>query len=95
MFLKTQQEMNEINVTQIGQSACGPTAVLNILSVLDYTPLPAAKDLLSYFPARLRNYETKSIAKYLYSRAVAGTIHQEIIDTIEKLTDNKIIGKFL
>ena len=82
MFLKTQEEMEKINTSQIGQSACGPTSVLNVLSSLDYSPIPNPQSLLQFFPARLRDYETKSLSKYLYSRAVAGTIHEEIIDTI-------------
>ena len=94
MFLKTEKEMQELNTSQIGQSACGPTSVLNVLSALDYPNLPKPSELLSFFPARLRDYNTPSIHKYLYSRAVAGTIHQEIIDTIEKITNKKIIGKF-
>ena len=94
MFLKTYEEMKKINTSQIGQSACGPTSVLNVLASLDYSPIPEPQSLLKFFPARLRDYETKSLSKYLYSRAVAGTIHSEIIDTIEKITDNSIIGKF-
>ena len=86
--------MEAINTSQIGQSACGPTSVLNVLSSLDYNPIPDPKSLLQFFPARLRDYETKSLSKYLYSRAVAGTIHEEIINTIEKITENSIIGKF-
>ena len=94
MFLKSPEEMKKLNVSQIGQSACGPTSVLNVLSSLDFSPLPNPKDLLQFFPARLRDYKTKSLSKYLYSRAVAGTIHEEIIDTIEKISNNSIIGKF-
>ena len=94
MFLKTYEEMEKINTSQIGQSACGPTSVLNVLAALDYSPIPEPQSLLKFFPARLRDYETKSVSKYLYSRVVAGTIHSEIIDTIEKITDNSIIGKF-
>ena len=55
MFLKTQEEMEKINVSQIGQSACGPTSVLNILAALDFTPLPSPEKLLQFFPARLKN----------------------------------------
>ena len=94
MFLKTPEEMAKINVSQIGKSACGPTSVLNVLSSLDYTPLPKPEELLEFFPARLRDYKTSSLSKYLYSRAVAGTIHEEIIDTTEKISNNSIIGKF-
>ena len=94
MFIKTEEEMIKINSSQIGQSACGPTSVLNVLSTLDYSPIPSPQSLLKFFPARLRDYETKSLSKYLYSRAVAGTIHEEIIDSIQKITNNSIIGKF-
>ena len=94
MFLKTKEEMLKINSEQIGQSACGPTSVLNVLSSLDFSPIPDPKSLLEFFPARLRDYQTKSISQYLYSRSVAGTIHSEIIDTIEKITNNSIVGKF-
>ena len=94
MFLKSQEEMKKINVSQIGQSACGPTSVINILSSLDFKPLPTPQELLKFFPARLRDYKTKSLSKYLYSRAVAGTIHEEIIDTVEKISEKTIIGKF-
>ena len=94
MFIKTVEEMEKINSSQIGQSACGPTSVLNVLSTLDYSPIPSPQSLLKFFPARLRDYETKSLSKYLYSRAVAGTIHEEIIDSIQKITNNSIIGKF-
>ena len=94
MFLKSPEEMEKINVSQIGQSACGPTSVINILSSLDFSPLPTSQNLLNFFPARLRDYKTMSLSKYLYSRAVAGTIHEEIIDTVEKISNNEIIGKF-
>ena len=94
MFLKTPEEMEKLNVSQIGKSACGPTSVLNILASLDFSPLPTPQKLLEFFPARLRDYKTKSLSKYLYSRAVAGTIHEEIIDTTEKISNNSIIGKF-
>jgi hypothetical protein len=94
MFLKTPEEMIQLNVSQIGKSACGPTSVLNILASLDFSPLPTPQKLLEFFPARLRDYKTKSLSKYLYSRAVAGTIHEEIIDTTEKISNNSIIGKF-
>ena len=94
MFLKTPEEMKKINVSQIGQSACGPTSVINVLSSLDFTPLPSPSNLLKFFPARLRDYKTTSLSKYLYSRAVAGTIHEEIIDTTVKISENTIVGKF-
>ena len=94
MFLKSPEEMEKINVSQIGQSACGPTSVINVLASLDFTPLPTPSNLLKFFPARLRDYKTTSLSKYLYSRAVAGTIHEEIIDTVENISEKTIFGKF-
>ena len=61
MFLKSLEEMEKINTSQIGQSACGPTSVLNVLASLDYNPIPNPESLLKFFPARLRDYETKSL----------------------------------
>ena len=63
MFLKSLEEMEKINTSQIGQSACGPTSVLNVLASLDYNPIPNPESLLKFFPARLRDYENKKFIK--------------------------------
>ena len=93
-MLKTEFEMKEISISQIGKSACGPTAVLNILSILNYSNIPTKEELLNFFPARTRNYKTKNLREYLLSRIRAGTIHSEIIECVEKITNKSIIGKF-
>ncbi len=93
-MLKTEEEMKEIASSQIGKSACGPTAVLNILSILNYSNIPKKEELLNLFPARIRNYKTNNLREYLLSRIKAGTIHSEIIDCIEKISNKEIIGKF-
>ena len=67
-MLKTEFEMKEISISQIGKSACGPTAVLNILSILNYSNIPTKEELLNFFPARTRNYKTKNLREYLLSR---------------------------
>ena len=56
-------------VKQIGVSACGPTAVLNILRYFDITvPRPMINRAIK---ANLRQ-ETAPIPQYLFSRSVAG-----------------------
>ena len=67
-MLKTEKEMKEIASSQIGKSACGPTAVLNILSILNYSNIPKKEELLNLFPARIRNYKTNNLREYLLSR---------------------------
>ena len=59
-------------VKQIGVSACGPTAVLNILRYFDITvPRPMINSAIK---ANLRQ-ETAPIPQYLFSRSVAGNAY--------------------
>jgi hypothetical protein len=105
---------------QIGVSACGPTAVYNVLSALagrsifalngdneenmvngeedseeqnNQIPLIDPESLLRILPARLRNYEAP-LVEYLISRIKAGTIHQDLIDGITSISNNKVSGFF-
>lgn len=93
-FLKTPEEMEAVATSQIGKSACGPTAIINVLAALDVGPLPTPSEVLSLTPARLRDYETKSLSQYLLSRARAGTIHEEILSGTKQLSAQKVAGKF-
>ena len=44
-------------------------------------------------PTKLRA-ENASVSEYLFSRSVAGTTHQDLIDSMEKLTEGQIKGRF-
>ena len=93
MFLKSENEMKKISINQIGKSACGPTAIINVLNSLDI-PSPSPEKILEIVPARLRNYETNNLLEYLISRIVAGTNHNDLINALLKITNNNLIAKF-
>ena len=44
--------MKNISINQIGKSACGPTAIINVLNSLDI-PSPSPEKILEIVPARL------------------------------------------
>ena len=93
MFLKSENEMKNISINQIGKSACGPTAIINVLNSLDI-PSPSPEKILEIVPARLRNYETNNLLEYLISRILAGTNHNDLINALLKITNNNLIAKF-
>ena len=93
MFLKSENEMKKISINQIGKSACGPTAIINVLNSLDI-PSPSPEKILEIVPARLRNYETNNLLEYLISRILAGTNHNDLINALLKITNNNLIAKF-
>jgi len=43
----------------------------------------------------LRNYKTSNLYEYLLSRALAGTIHTDLMEGFKILTGNEIIQNFL
>lgn len=80
-----------LQVKQIGLSACGQTAVLNLLKAFE---LPAEKkDVCCKIHVNLRK-EKASVAEYLASRAVAGTTAEELLAGVERLTKGEIRGRF-
>ena len=93
MFLKSENEMKNISINQIGKSACGPTAIINVLNSLDI-PSPSPEKILEIVPARLRNYETNNLLEYLISRILAGTNHNDLINALLKITNNNLTAKF-
>ena len=93
MFLKSENEMKNISINQIGKSACGPTAIINVLNSLDI-PSPSPEKILEIVPARLRNYETNNLLEYLISRILAGTNHIDLINALLKITNNNLTAKF-
>jgi phage pi2 protein 07 len=93
MFLKSENEMKKIALEQIGKSACGPTAIINVLNSLDL-PSPSPEKILEIIPARLRNYNTSNLIEYLISRILAGTIHTDLINGLLKITNNDLNAKF-
>ncbi|XP_078690087.1 uncharacterized protein LOC144921217 [Branchiostoma floridae x Branchiostoma belcheri] len=85
------EEALQRQVEQIGVSACGATAVINVLSALGIPCDPEAADLT--IDTRLRE-EDAPLPQYLFSRSVAGTVHQDLIKGMTTLTNGRVVGRF-
>ncbi|XP_013397569.1 uncharacterized protein LOC106164260 [Lingula anatina] len=84
-------EALSLQVKQIGTSACGPTAVINVLQALK---VEMDQEMVSSrIRARLRA-ETAPVADYLLSRSVAGTTAEDLIAGIEQVTEGRVKGRF-
>lgn len=79
-------------VTQIGPSACGATAVLNVLNALRF-PIPSIDKIKEVMNTRLRRTESP-LTDYLLSRSTAGTTHEDIIDCLDKISNGTIYARF-
>ncbi|XP_037085619.1 uncharacterized protein LOC119106126 [Pollicipes pollicipes] len=91
VMIWTEREVLTRQVTQIGRSACGATAVINVLLALGYQPDQAAA--AAAVSTRLRR-EAAPLADYLFSRAEAGCTHKQLIDGVNTLTDGQVCGRF-
>ncbi|PSN53218.1 hypothetical protein C0J52_07998 [Blattella germanica] len=80
----SEQEACVKQVTQISTSACGATAVINVLLACKMPcPLERVKEGVN---TRLRA-ESAPIPEYLFSRSVAGATHVDIIRGLEHASD--------
>ena len=78
-------------VNQVGVSACGATAVINVLQALELKH--DIDDVINTVPTRLRA-NSAPLAEYLVSRSRAGTTHQDLIDATMKITGGQVYGRF-
>ncbi|XP_038659772.1 uncharacterized protein LOC119969772 isoform X1 [Scyliorhinus canicula] len=85
------EEAEQKQIVQIGSSACGATAVLNVLQALRLD-IPA-EVIASCVQTRLRKNDAP-LAEYLISRSVAGATHQQLIEGAERATEGGVVGKF-
>ncbi|XP_067904837.1 uncharacterized protein [Heterodontus francisci] len=76
---------------QIGSSACGATAVVNVLQALGFDISSAVVD--KCVQTKLRKHDAP-LVEYLMSRSVAGATHQQLIDGAEKASEGKVMGRF-
>ncbi|KAK3731783.1 hypothetical protein RRG08_035447 [Elysia crispata] len=76
---------------QIAVSACGQTAVLNVLKALKIACEKSA--VCKVIQGSLRK-EDADIPEYLFSRAVAGTTAEELMSGIETLSGGTVGGRF-
>ncbi|XP_035678276.1 uncharacterized protein LOC118417032 isoform X1 [Branchiostoma floridae] len=91
VMIWTLEEALQHQVEQIGVSACGATAVINVLSALG---IPCNPDVVDQaVDTRLREEEAP-LPQYLFSRSVAGTVHQDLIKGMSAVTDSRVVGRF-
>ncbi|GJQ78325.1 hypothetical protein Trydic_g22160 [Trypoxylus dichotomus] len=88
----TEQEAYLKQTSQIGPSACGATAVLNVLNALKF-PVISADKVNSCINTHLRA-NSSPLTQYLLSRSIAGTTHKDIIDCLHKVTDGQVYARF-
>lgn len=92
-FIWTPEAAAAREAPQLGPSSCGATAVLNVLSALDWPELPAEDEVNSAVAVRLRKPDAP-LPEYLLSRSEAGTDHNDLISGIGKLTGGRVRGRF-
>jgi len=78
-------------VSQVGVSACGATALINVLQALNMQY--SIETVCSAVPTSLRA-EKATLADYLLSRSIAGTSHQHLMDSMRDITNGRIVGSF-
>ncbi|KAG7239320.1 hypothetical protein INR49_029285 [Caranx melampygus] len=90
-FLWSLQEALERQTLQIGASACGATAVVDVLKALGVDVAPEEADRC--VQTRLRRNESP-LPDYLLSRSEAGATHAQLIAGAEEASDGKVTGRF-
>ncbi|XP_028031756.1 uncharacterized protein LOC114244205 [Bombyx mandarina] len=87
----SEREACERQVTQIGTSACGATAVINVFIALG-VPVNIEK-ITSAVGTRLRA-NNAPIPRYILSRAVAGCTAADLITGIQRASDGLVTARF-
>lgn len=85
------QEAVERQTLQIGASACGATAVVDVLKALGIEAAPEEVDRC--VQTRLRRNESP-LPDYLLSRSEAGATHAQLISGAEVASSGRVIGRF-
>lgn len=85
------QEAVERQTLQIGASACGATAVVDVLKALGVDVSPEEAD--RRVQTRLRRNESP-LPDYLLSRSEAGATHAQLIQGAEEASQGKVMGRF-
>uniref|UniRef100_UPI00398F2182 uncharacterized protein isoform X1 n=2 Tax=Pristiophorus japonicus TaxID=55135 RepID=UPI00398F2182 len=78
-------------IQQIGSSACGATAVINVLQALGFEVCADVVD--KCVQTKLRKHGAP-LPEYLMSRSVAGATHQQLIEGAEMASGGRVVGRF-
>lgn len=85
------QEAVHRQTLQIGVSACGATAVVDVLRALGVTVTPNTVNRC--VRTCLRRNEAP-LPNYLHSRSKAGATHQQLIDGADQASRGRVMGRF-
>ncbi|MCI4393578.1 hypothetical protein PGIGA_G00159240 [Pangasianodon gigas] len=85
------QEAAERHTVQIGVSACGATAVVDVLQALGIIVAPETADLCVRTKLRRNN---SPLPDYLHSRSEAGATHNQLIDGAKEASGGRVLGRF-
>ncbi|KAM6893347.1 uncharacterized protein PEZ65_023315 [Lycodopsis pacificus] len=85
------QEAVERQTLQIGASACGATAVVDVLKALGVDVAPEEADRC--VQTRLRRNESP-LPDYLLPRSEAGETHSQLIQGAQEASEGKVAGRF-
>ena len=84
-------EAEAVAAAQLGSSACGATALLNVCTALG---VPADKErALLAINTRLRRHDSK-LPDYLLSRKHAGCDHDDLLSGMHTLSNGAVCGRF-
>ncbi|XP_041984466.1 uncharacterized protein LOC121737017 isoform X2 [Aricia agestis] len=87
----SEREACERQVTQIGTSACGATAVVNVFIALG---IPWNVDRINAAVGTRQRANNAPIPRYLLSRAVAGCTAADLVSGIHKASDGLVTARF-
>eukprot|EP00854_Cymbomonas_tetramitiformis_P007270 gene7270-8658_t len=87
----SEEEAQSVQVTQIGRSACGATAVLNCLKALS---LERNAELVANAVGDRRRATEGSLEDYLLSRSRAGATPADLIAGVHQLSEGRVLGRF-
>ncbi|XP_034033053.1 uncharacterized protein LOC117516230 isoform X2 [Thalassophryne amazonica] len=85
------QEALERQTLQIGASACGATAVLDVLKALG---VDVAAEEADYCVRTCLRRNESPLPDYLLSRSKAGATHGQLIAGAQEASDGKVTGRF-
>ncbi|XP_038211325.1 uncharacterized protein LOC119831848 isoform X2 [Zerene cesonia] len=87
----SEREACEQQVTQIGTSACGATAVVNVFLALG---VPVDIERINLAVGTRQRANNAPIPRYLLSRSVAGCTAADIVTGIQKASDGLVTARF-
>ncbi|XP_045490556.1 uncharacterized protein LOC110991838 isoform X2 [Pieris rapae] len=87
----SEREACERQVTQIGTSACGATAIVNVFLALG---VPVNTERINVAVGTRQRANNAPIPRYLLSRSVAGCTASDIVTGIQKASDGLVTARF-